>query len=75
MAIREKLRLGDVLIQAGAINQDQLGKALAYQKQNGGQLGEILIKMRFISEERGNQRNSYSSSFNWTFGFKYTTYE
>ncbi len=52
MAIREKLRLGDVLIQAGAIDQDQLTKALAYQKQNGGQLGAILIKMRFISEER-----------------------
>jgi type IV pilus assembly protein PilB len=52
MAIREKLRLGDVLIQASAIDQDQLGKALGYQKQNGGQLGEILIKMCFISEER-----------------------
>lgn len=36
MAIREKLRLGDVLIQAGAIDQDQLTNYLAYQRQNGG---------------------------------------
>jgi hypothetical protein len=52
MAIREKFRLGDVLIQAGAINQNQLGKVLMYQKINGAQFREIIIKMRFVSEER-----------------------
>ncbi len=52
MVIRQKVRLGDVLIKAGAINPEQLNKALAYQKKSGLQLGQALLKLEFITEEK-----------------------
>lgn len=52
MAIRQKLKLGDVLVQAGAITEAQLIQALAEQKQNNVPLGKALVEMGFISEEK-----------------------
>ena len=44
-------RLGEVLLERGVINQPQLEKALAHQQQHGGQIGQILIHLGFITEE------------------------
>lgn len=52
MAIREKLRLGDVLVQAGAITDEQLKEALDDQKRSKLPLGKILVNRHLISEER-----------------------
>jgi type IV pilus assembly protein PilB len=52
MAIRQKLKLGDVLVQAGAITEEQLIQSLAEQKQNNVPLGKALVEMGFISEEK-----------------------
>lgn len=42
-------RLGDILLQAGVITQDQVQKALDLQKQKGIRLGKSLIQMGFIT--------------------------
>ena len=44
-------RIGEILIERGLINTPQLEKALAYQKEHGGLLGQVLVQMGFISEE------------------------
>ncbi|MCR4691589.1 MAG: Flp pilus assembly complex ATPase component TadA [Lachnospiraceae bacterium] len=50
-SIIRKLRLGDTLIEMGYITDDQLGQALAYQKEHKGErIGSILITLGFISE-------------------------
>ena len=43
-------RLGELLVQAGAITADQLQFALRYQKQHGGRLGTNLVELGFLSE-------------------------
>lgn len=43
-------KLGEILISANLINQEQLKQALDEQKKNGGQLGNILVKSGFIKE-------------------------
>ncbi|MHB0970272.1 MAG: type IV-A pilus assembly ATPase PilB [Thermoanaerobaculia bacterium] len=46
------VRLGELLIKAKLITQDQLKEALKAQKESGGgKLGETLIKLGFVSEE------------------------
>ena len=52
MAIREKLRLGDVLLRAGSITEEQLHEALSEQKKSGLPLGKILVQKRYLSEEK-----------------------
>src|SRR3990172_7830370 len=47
---RKKLRLGELLIQQGLITLDQLGIALAEQKQSNIQLGRLLVRLGFITE-------------------------
>lgn len=44
-------QLGDLLIERGIINQRQLDKALALQKEKGGLIGEILVEQGFAKEE------------------------
>jgi len=46
------LRLGELLIQGGVIDQPQLEKAIGVQRQEGGRLGEVLIKMGILKEEQ-----------------------
>ncbi|MDE7212819.1 MAG: Flp pilus assembly complex ATPase component TadA, partial [Lachnospiraceae bacterium] len=48
---RRKKRLGDLLIDAGVITQDQLMKALDKQKQTRQKLGATLMEMNFTTEE------------------------
>ncbi len=47
----EKLKLGELLVQAGIIDQTQLGAALSDQRQFGRPLGMTLVRMGFIDEE------------------------
>jgi type IV pilus assembly protein PilB len=43
--------LGELLIERGVINQEQLSMAIAYQKQKGGLIGEVLVELKFATEE------------------------
>jgi type IV pilus assembly protein PilB len=45
------VRLGELLIKASLITQDQLKEALRVQKETAGKLGETLIKLGYVSEE------------------------
>ncbi|HNX49084.1 MAG TPA: type IV-A pilus assembly ATPase PilB [Thermoanaerobaculaceae bacterium] len=45
------LKLGELLLKAQLINQQQLTKALDEQKTTGGKLGEILQKLGFVTED------------------------
>lgn len=48
---RKRIRIGDLLVEAGAITDEQLQQALAKQKEDGGMLGNIIMDMGFISRE------------------------
>ena len=48
---RQKIRLGDMLINQGVISEQQLMDALAQQKKTGLRLGHTLIELGFIEEE------------------------
>jgi type IV pilus assembly protein PilB len=48
----QKLRLGELLVQAGAITEEQLKKALTIQKRTGTRLGEVLVKEELISQKQ-----------------------
>lgn len=43
--------IGQILLEKGLINGDQLKEALTIQKRDGGLLGDILIEQGFITEE------------------------
>jgi type IV pilus assembly protein PilB len=47
---RKKLRLGEALIAAGLINQEQLREGIARQKASGKRLGAVLVEMRIVTE-------------------------
>ena len=49
--IRKKMRLGDVLINEGAITEEQLQKGLELQKQNKQRLGITLVDAGFTTED------------------------
>ena len=48
---RKKIRLGDLLVEAGSITQDQLMSALEKQKKTGMKLGVTLVDEGIISED------------------------
>jgi len=43
-------QLGEVLVEHGAITNQQLEKALVFQKENGGLIGEVLVQLGFLRE-------------------------
>ncbi len=45
------LKLGELLLKAQLVNQQQLNKALEEQKSTGGKLGEILQRLGFVTED------------------------
>src|SRR3954468_7326883 len=45
------IKLGDLLLKARAITEQQLKAALSEQQKWGGRLGEILVRMNILSEE------------------------
>jgi hypothetical protein len=49
-AERRRIMLGELLLRAGVITEDQLRKALAEQKKWGGKLGQVLVDLNFLDE-------------------------
>ncbi len=49
---RNRIRIGDLLIEHGAITEDQLKAALSVQKQTGQKLGRTLIESGMVDEIR-----------------------
>ena len=45
------IRLGELLVKAKVLNENQLKLALTEQKRWGGHLGEILVRMSLVSED------------------------
>lgn len=58
-------QLGELLIERGVITKEQLDKALALQKAEGGLIGQILVKLGFTSEEE------IAQALTAQFGFPY----
>ena len=49
----KNLPIGQLLLEQGYITEDQLNKALAYQKTHpGNRLGDVLIELGYITEEK-----------------------
>jgi len=46
------IRLGELLVQEGLISQAQLEKAVSAQRQEGGRLGEVLVKLEMVKEDQ-----------------------
>ena len=46
------LRLGDILIQQGVIDQDKLAAALSDQRAFGGKLGRTLVDLGYVTEHQ-----------------------
>ena len=58
-------QLGELLIERGIINDEQLAKALTLQKEKGGLIGEILVELGFVKEE------DIAQSLTAQYGFPY----
>ncbi len=52
MIQRQRIRLGDVLVQKQVITPEQLEKALKEQKTRGTKLGETLMSLGLVSEQK-----------------------
>ncbi len=50
MNIKRRIRLGEVLVQHGAISEEQLQSALVQQRRTGRKLGRVLADLGFMSE-------------------------
>jgi type IV pilus assembly protein PilB len=51
MTERPKKRLGEILIEDGRLTRESLEEALNHQKKEGGLIGQILIRLGYVSEE------------------------
>lgn len=49
---RSRRKLGDMLVEARLINQEQLQSALKHQQVHGGRVGSILVTLGHLKEER-----------------------
>jgi type IV pilus assembly protein PilB len=45
-------RLGDILISEGVITKEQLSESINLQQKEGGKLGEVLLRLGYVSEEQ-----------------------
>ena len=48
---KDKKKIGELLMEAGLIDDLQLKSSLAYQEQWGGRLGTIVLRKKFVSEK------------------------
>jgi len=46
-----KKKIGEILLEAGILQQEHLDKALEKQKETGQRLGEVLVDLEFVKEE------------------------
>lgn len=44
-------KLGELLVESGVITKSQLDKALELQKEQGGLIGEVLVQLKFTTED------------------------
>jgi type IV pilus assembly protein PilB len=44
-------QLGELLVERGVINEEQLSKALKVQKERGGLIGQVLVMLGYTKEE------------------------
>ncbi len=44
-------QLGEVLVERGVIDHEQVLMAIAYQREKGGLFGEVLVHLKFATEE------------------------
>ena len=44
-------QLGELLIERGVINREELNMAITYQQEKGGLIGEVLVELKFATEE------------------------
>lgn len=51
-ASKTPLKLGQMLVSGGLLTEEQLERALLFQRNSGGQLGEILLSMGLIEPEQ-----------------------
>jgi type IV pilus assembly protein PilB len=47
-----RIRIGELLVSSGDIDAMQLESALAHQRQWGGRIGQAIVRLGFLSEER-----------------------
>ncbi|MDA8083518.1 MAG: hypothetical protein M0024_07670 [Nitrospiraceae bacterium] len=50
--MKTKKKLGEMLLESGAIDTFQLNAALAYQSEWGGRLGSIIVRKGFLTEKQ-----------------------
>lgn len=50
-SLAARLRLGELLVHAGMLTQEQVERGLARQKEHGGFLGQALVELGFITQE------------------------
>lgn len=43
--------LGELLVERGIIDREQVAMAIAYQQEKGGLFGEVLVELKFATEE------------------------
>lgn len=48
---KKQIRIGELLVEYGYINDEQVTKALAFQKQNNIRLGQAVIELGFVTEK------------------------
>jgi type IV pilus assembly protein PilB len=58
-------RIGELLVEAGVLSQQQLEQALFAQRKDGRKLGQLLIELGFASEEQLTQTLSRQLSVPW----------
>ncbi|MGE0784905.1 MAG: hypothetical protein AB7S26_04390 [Sandaracinaceae bacterium] len=61
----ERLRLGDMLVAAGVIDEAQVAEALEHQRANGLRLGEALVALGHLGEAEMTQMLSSQLSIPW----------
>jgi general secretion pathway protein E len=47
-ALKQELKIGEILLSQTSLNETQLREALNIQKEKGGKLGEILVQKKFL---------------------------
>ncbi|WP_425448623.1 GspE/PulE family protein [Dethiothermospora halolimnae] len=50
MVDKNKMRLGDLLVNVGKLSEEQLQQALKEQQKSGKKLGEILVEKQYVTE-------------------------
>ena len=58
-------RLGEILLEHGALTENKLNEALKEQKSQGGLIGEVLIRLGYVTEE--NIVIALASQFNFPY--------